>query len=62
MMKSPFSLENIVSNCYLSLFEIIEQVDFFIVDLNGLFKTFQFYNVLVYDPAHILQNYMTVYE
>lgn len=56
-------LDNPVSsNCFLSVFEMVTQLDYLATDLLNIFATRRFYDVFVYTPSHIAGNLAASYE
>lgn len=53
---------NAANKCFLSSFETITQVDYAVADLETVFNTGRYFNVLVYDPIKIWNNLAAAYE
>lgn len=62
LMKDPFADDAVVSNCYLAMFELFTQVDYFIQDAQALSTSLNLYDVGVYGPTHIAENYAATFE
>lgn len=50
------------SNCFLAVFNMITQGDYFVQDLEKVLKTKNFYDIIVYTPVHIANNAAAAYE
>lgn len=62
LMADPFSPDSVVSSCYEGLFELVTEVDFFILDASVLDKTLAIYDIIVYYPSNIFKDTENVYE
>ena len=50
------------SNCFLAVFNMITQGDYFMQDLDKILISKNFYDVIVYTPTHIANNAAAAYE
>lgn len=62
IMKNPFTEDAIVSSCFLGLFDLVTEFDFFIQDVSVVDKTLNFYDMFVYYPARLFKGFDNVYE
>ena len=61
-MKDPFADDSVVSNCYLALFELFTQIDYLVQDVTNLGASLNIFDVAVYGPVHIFENYAASFE
>ena len=52
----------VANQCFISTFETVQQVDFMITDIEQVFTTSRYFNVLVFDPVKIFNNLAAAYE
>jgi len=50
------------SNCFYSAFSVVETADFLVQDSETIWETWNFYDLLVYQPTHISGNFASAYE
>jgi hypothetical protein len=60
-MQDGFSGDT-TSNCFYSAFAVVQQTDFWVLDIINFEKTWNFFNVLVFTPTHIQGNFSAAYE
>ncbi len=48
--------------CFYSMVDTLTFVDYFQNDLENFLKTWDFYQLIFYDPIHFLSNYLALYE
>lgn len=50
------------SNCFMATFELVQQTDYFISDLNAIRESGNYFDALVYQPTHMNGNFAATYE
>jgi hypothetical protein len=50
------------NQCFLSTFETVTQLDYLFIDINTVFDTGRYFNVIVYDPVKVWNNLSAAYE
>ena len=48
------------SNCFLASFELVQQTDYFLADLDKFSS--KWFDVVAYTPTHVAGNYAAAYE
>ena len=50
------------NECFIATFESVTQVDYMIQNIEQVFTTSRYFNVLVFDPVKIFNNFAAAYE
>lgn len=53
---------NAANQCFIATFESVTQFDYFVTDIEQVFVTGRYFNVVVYDPVKIWNNLASAYE
>ena len=54
--------EQAPNQCFLSTFEMVTQLDYMFIDINTVFDTGRYFNVVIYDPIKVWNNVAAAYE
>lgn len=50
------------NQCFLSIFEAVTQTDYLLIDIEQVFTTGRYFNVIVFNPIKIWNNLAAAYE
>jgi hypothetical protein len=62
LQEEPGSDKYVSSNCFLAAFDMIQQLDYFAIDLANYAKTKNYYNLIAYTPTRLQGNAAATYE
>ena len=62
LQEEPGSDKYVSSNCFLASFDMIQQLDYFAIDLANYEKTKNYYNLIAYTPTRLQGNAAATYE
>ncbi len=51
-----------VSDCFYAVVDSLDSLDYVVQDAQNFFTTYNYYDLLVYDPLHIYANFMASFE
>ena len=52
----------VASNCFISSFETVTEVDLLLKDLDNIFKDLKLFDLAVYTPTKVMNNFATAYQ
>ena len=62
LQNDPGKEEYVSSNCFLAAFDMVQQLDYFAIDLANYEKTKNYYNLIAYTPTRLQGNAAATYE
>jgi len=62
LQNDPFNDEAVVSECFIASFDTVTTIEYLLLDLRHVLDGAPIFNLLVYNPTHIMGNLAATYE